>query len=85
MHPGPAPRTARYARWLALLLGCLHYDLGEREQAEAARQAAYHAGLQAGHGEIVAWSYELAAWLSLTEGATTMWWPMPRQARGTPG
>ena len=42
-------------------LGCLHYDLGEREQAEAARQAAYHAGLQTGHGEIVAWSYELAA------------------------
>ena len=27
--------------WLALLLGCVHYDLGEREQAEAARQAAY--------------------------------------------
>src|SRR4029077_19726686 len=26
--------------WLALLLGCVHYDLGEREQAEAARQAA---------------------------------------------
>ena len=36
--------------WLALLLGCVHYDLGEREQAEAARQAAYQAGLQAGHG-----------------------------------
>ena len=56
------------AGWLALLLGCLHYDLGEREQAEAARQAAYHAGLQAGHGEIIAWSYELAAWFALTEG-----------------
>jgi tetratricopeptide (TPR) repeat protein len=56
------------AGWLALLLGCLHYDLGEREKAEAARQAAYHAGLQAGHGEIVAWSYELAAWFALTEG-----------------
>ncbi len=34
--------------WLALLLGCVHYDL--------ARQAAYQAGLQAGHGEIIAWS-----------------------------
>ncbi len=56
------------AGWLALLLGCLHYDLGEREQAEAARQAAYHAGLQSGHGEIVAWSFELAAWFALTEG-----------------
>jgi len=54
--------------WLALLLGCVHYDLGEREQAEAARQAAYQAGLQAGHGEIMAWSYEMAAWFALTEG-----------------
>jgi hypothetical protein len=52
------------AGWLALLLGCLHYDLGEREQAEAARQAAW----QAGPGEIVAWLYELAAWFALTEG-----------------
>jgi transcriptional regulator with XRE-family HTH domain len=54
--------------WLALLLGCVHYDLGEREQAEAARQAAYQAGLQAGYGEIIAWSYEMAAWFALTEG-----------------
>jgi len=56
------------AGWLSLLLGCLHYDLGEREEAEAARQAAYHAGMQAGHGEIIAWSCELAAWFALTEG-----------------
>lgn len=56
------------AGWLSLLLGCLHYDLGEREQAEAARQAAYQAGMQAGHGEMIAWSYELAAWFALTEG-----------------
>ena len=56
------------AGWLSLLLGCLHYDLGEREQAETARQAAYQAGLQAGHGEIIAWSYEMAAWFALTEG-----------------
>jgi hypothetical protein len=46
----------------------LRPKLGEREQAEAARQAAYHAGLQAGHGEVIAWSYELAAWFALTEG-----------------
>jgi hypothetical protein len=56
------------AGWLALLLGCVRYDLGEREQAEAARQAACQAGLQAGHGEIIAWSYEMAAWFALTEG-----------------
>ena len=34
--------------WLALLLGCVHYDLGEREHAEAARQAAYQAGCKPG-------------------------------------
>lgn len=56
------------AGWLALLLSCVHYDLGEREQAEAARQAAQQMGQQAGHGEIVAWSYEVAAWFALTEG-----------------
>jgi hypothetical protein len=60
------------AGWLALLLGCVHYDLGEREQAEAARQAACQAGLQAGHGEIIAWSYEMAAWFALTRR------PLPR-------
>ena len=54
--------------WLALLLGCVHYDLGERELAEAARQAAYQTGLQVGHGEIIAWPYEMAAWFALTEG-----------------
>lgn len=54
--------------WLALLLGCLHYDLGEREQAETARQAAYQLGQQAGSGQIIAWSYEMAAWFALTEG-----------------
>jgi hypothetical protein len=32
------------------------------------RKAAYQAGLQAGHGEIIAWSYEMAAWFALTEG-----------------
>ena len=57
--------------WLALLLGCVHYDLGEREQAEAARQAAYQAGLQAGHGEIIAWSYEMPRGSPSPKAATT--------------
>lgn len=56
------------AGWLALLLGCLGYDLGEREQAETARQAAYQLGQQAGSGQIIAWSYEMTAWFALTEG-----------------
>jgi tetratricopeptide (TPR) repeat protein len=56
------------AGWMAVLLGCLHYDLGEREEAEAARQAAYQWARQAGHSEIMAWAIEMSAWFALTEG-----------------
>lgn len=54
--------------WLAALLGCLHYDLGNTGSAEAARVMARNLGQQAGHGEIIAWSCELAAWFALVEG-----------------
>jgi hypothetical protein len=56
------------AGWLAALLGCVHYDLGEREQAEAARQATYQMGKQTGHGELMGWAYEMSAWFALMEG-----------------
>jgi tetratricopeptide (TPR) repeat protein len=56
------------AAWLAVLLGCLHYDLGEREEAEAARQAAYQWAKQAGHGELMGWAFEMSAWFALVEG-----------------
>ena len=56
------------AAWLAVLLGCLHYDLGEREEAEAARQAAYQWAKQAGHGELMGWAFEMSAWFALAEG-----------------
>lgn len=56
------------AGWLTALLGCLHYDLGEREHAEAARLGALQMGKQAGHGELMAWAYEMSAWFALTEG-----------------
>jgi tetratricopeptide (TPR) repeat protein len=56
------------AGWLAVLLGCLHYDLGEREEAEAARQAAYQWAKQAGHSELMGWAFEMSAWFALMEG-----------------
>jgi DNA-binding transcriptional regulator YiaG len=56
------------AGWIAALLGCVHYDLGEREEAEAARQAAYQWAKQAGHGELMGWAFEMNAWFSLVEG-----------------
>lgn len=54
--------------WLAALLGCVHYDLAEREEAEAARQAAQRFATEAGHGEVLGWSHEMSAWFSLVEG-----------------
>jgi len=56
------------AGWLAVLLGCLHYDQGEREEAEAARQAAYQWARQAGHAELMGWAYEMSAWFALVDG-----------------
>jgi transcriptional regulator with XRE-family HTH domain len=54
--------------WLSVLLGCLHYDLGEREEAEAARQAAFQWAKQAGHSELMGWAFEMSAWFALVEG-----------------
>jgi tetratricopeptide (TPR) repeat protein len=57
------------AGWMAALLGCVHFDLGEREEAEAARQAAYQWARQAGHGELTGWAFEMSAWFALAEGS----------------
>lgn len=54
--------------WLTALLGCVHYDLGEREEAETARRTAFEMGRQVGHGELVGWAHEMAAWFALVEG-----------------
>jgi transcriptional regulator with XRE-family HTH domain len=56
------------AGWLSLLIGCVNFDLGLARHAEAARNAAFQLGREAGHGEIVAWSYEMSAWFALTQG-----------------
>ena len=54
--------------WLSLLLACLHFDLGDREAAEASRDAALQLGKEGGHEEIMAWSFELLAWFGLVGG-----------------
>jgi transcriptional regulator with XRE-family HTH domain len=56
------------AGWLALLVGCIEYDLGMRAGAEATRVTAAQLGSEAGANEIVAWSYEMSAWFALTQG-----------------
>ncbi|OJF13678.1 helix-turn-helix domain-containing protein [Couchioplanes caeruleus] len=55
------------AGWLALLVGCVEYDLGMRAGAEATRTAARQLGDEAGHPEIIAWAQEMAAWFALTQ------------------
>ncbi|WP_218002516.1 XRE family transcriptional regulator [Nocardia brevicatena] len=56
------------AGWVALLIGCLDYDMGRRNNAEATRRAAMSLGQEAEDPEIIGWSAELAAWFALTQG-----------------
>jgi hypothetical protein len=56
------------AGWVALLVGCVEYDTGNRHAAETTRQAALSLGLEADHGEIIAWAHEMRAWINLTTG-----------------
>jgi tetratricopeptide (TPR) repeat protein len=56
------------AGWLSALLACTCYDAGDPGAAEAARRMARQFGEHADHGELVAWSFEIAAWYALVEG-----------------
>jgi hypothetical protein len=56
------------AGWVALLVGCVEYDTGNRQAAETTRQAALSLGTEADHGEIIAWAHEMRAWINLTGG-----------------
>jgi transcriptional regulator with XRE-family HTH domain len=56
------------AGWLAALLACCRYDVGDWAAAEAARRMTGQFGAEAGHAVLVAWSFEIAAWFALVEG-----------------
>jgi transcriptional regulator with XRE-family HTH domain len=56
------------AGWLAALLACCCYDAGDRAAAEVARMMTRQFGDATGHGTLVAWSFEIAAWIALVEG-----------------
>jgi transcriptional regulator with XRE-family HTH domain len=56
------------AGWLALLLARLHFDAGDREAAEAGRDAALRLARQAGHAELAAWAVEALASWALVDG-----------------
>ena len=56
------------AGWVALLVGCVEYDTGNRQAAETTRQAALSLGVEADHGDIMGWAHEMRAWINLTGG-----------------
>jgi transcriptional regulator with XRE-family HTH domain len=60
--------TLELAGWLALLVGCLEYDMGDRASAEATRRAALSLGTEVGSAGILGWAHEMRAWFALTTG-----------------
>jgi DNA-binding XRE family transcriptional regulator len=56
------------AGMLALLVGCLEYDLGDAPAAEATRRMAMSLGVESGNQGIVGWAHEMLAWFHLTTG-----------------
>ncbi|MFI0357673.1 hypothetical protein [Actinomadura sp. 9N407] len=56
-----------HAGWISALLACTLYDAGDPANAEVARRTALRLGEQAGHGEIIGWAWEIAAWFALVE------------------
>jgi hypothetical protein len=53
---------------IALLVGCVEYDMGQERAAEATRQAALELGLESGNSDVVGWAHEMRAWYALTQG-----------------
>ncbi|SCG39644.1 hypothetical protein GA0070623_0572 [Micromonospora rifamycinica] len=56
------------AGWVALLVGCVEYDMGDRRIAEGTRKSALTLGQEAGNAAITGWAYEMRAWFALTQG-----------------
>lgn len=53
---------------VALLLGCVEYDMGRRREAEATRRAALSLGEEADNADVMGWAQEMRAWYALTQG-----------------
>lgn len=54
--------------WLALLVGCVEYDTGDRHAAETTRRAALSLATEAENAEVSGWAHEMRAWFALTTG-----------------
>ncbi|MEV0397557.1 helix-turn-helix domain-containing protein [Polymorphospora rubra] len=56
------------AGWVALLVGCVEYDMGMKSAAEGTRRAALTLGQESGNADVIGWAYEMRAWYALTQG-----------------
>ena len=59
------------AGWLSVVVAQLSFEAGDREAAEASRDAAFRLARQAGHAELAAWSVEVLALWALADGRLT--------------
>jgi tetratricopeptide (TPR) repeat protein len=64
---GQHRRLLVVAGWMIALLGCVHYDMQDPEEAEAARRTAQQIAKEADDPELLAWIYEMSAWFALVE------------------
>jgi tetratricopeptide (TPR) repeat protein len=53
---------------IALTVGCVEYDMGQRQPAESTRRAALALGADAGDANTIGWAHEMRAWYALTQG-----------------
>lgn len=56
------------AGWIALLVGCVEYDMGKHREAESTRKTALALGSESGNSEVAGWAHEMRAWYALTHG-----------------
>jgi transcriptional regulator with XRE-family HTH domain len=59
------------AGWLSVVVAQLSFEAGDREAAEASRDAAFRLARQAGHAELAAWSVEALVLWALADGRLT--------------
>jgi tetratricopeptide (TPR) repeat protein len=53
---------------VARLVGCVEYDMGQRQMAEATRRAALTLGNESGNSDVVGWAHEMRSWYTLAQG-----------------
>lgn len=53
---------------VALLVGCVENDGGDRRSAEATRRSALSLATEADDRRVMGWAHEMSAWFSLTDG-----------------